>query len=210
MRRRIVWGVPAVLYALFCFWYTDCGGPLRADEIERYVTAFEGQGASAEQLAGVRRFLEADSGRQFLMVNVMDMADDPPDVEGAAPGESAQQLMNRYMEHMYRELLRRACHPVLMGLAVNRSMDLVGIEGAEEWTMAALMRWRSRRTMMEIVLHPEMRGRHAFKVAALDKTIAFPIETQLYLSDLRFLLGLMLLSGASLAHIATAGRRSQR
>ncbi len=151
--------------------------------------------------------MESDSGRQFLMVNVIDMAEDPPDVAGASPGESAQQLMGRYMEHMYKELLKRACHPVIAGDAVHTAMDLVGIEGAEEWTMAALMRWRSRRTMMEVVSNPETLGRHEFKIAALDKTIAYPIEPRLYLSDLRFLLALVLLSGTSLVHIATAGRR---
>jgi hypothetical protein len=210
MRRRFVWGVPACLYALFCFWYTDCGGPLRSDEIQAYVAAFERQGATPERLAMIRRFMETDSGRQFLMVNALDMAKDPPDVEGAAPGESAEQLMNRYMEHMYKELFKRGCHPVLVGDAVSRAVDLVGIEGAEQWTLAAVLRWRSRRTMMEIAANPETTARHAFKLAALDKTIAFPIEPQLYLSDLRFLLALLLVSGASLTHIATAGRRSQR
>ena len=100
-----------------------------------------------------------------------------------------------------------ACHPVMMGDAVHTAMDLVGIEGAEEWTMAALMRWRSRRAMMEVVSNPETLGRHEFKVAALDKTIAYPIEPRLYLSDLRFLLALVLLSGTSLVHIATASQR---
>ena len=58
MRRRFVWGVPALLYALFCFWYTDCGGPLRSDEIAGYLVAFERQGFTAEQQADVRSFME--------------------------------------------------------------------------------------------------------------------------------------------------------
>ena len=46
---------------------------------------------------------------------------------------------------------------------------------------------------MEVVTHPNMRSKHAFKVAALDKTIAYPVETVLYLSDPRFLLALILI-----------------
>ena len=46
---------------------------------------------------------------------------------------------------------------------------------------------------MEIITHPDMVGRHEFKIAALDKTIAYPIEMQLYLSDPRLLLALILL-----------------
>jgi len=46
---------------------------------------------------------------------------------------------------------------------------------------------------MEIVSNPKMRGKHAFKLAALNKTIAYPIESVIYLSDPRLLLGLILL-----------------
>lgn len=210
MRRRILWGVPAVFYALFAFWYTDCGGPLQPDEIDDYISQFEAADFTAEQSASIRQFMETDSGRQFLMVNALDMAKNPPDVPGAAAGESAEQLMGRYMEHMFKELLQRGCHPVMMGQAIHRAMDVVGIEGAEDWTSAAVLRWRSRRTMMEILANPELRGRHQFKLAALDKTIAYPIETQLYLSDLRVLLALVLLCGTALLHIATAGGRARR
>jgi hypothetical protein len=199
MNRRIwLWGVPALCYAVFFCWYTDLGGPLEPDEIAVYLEKFEAIGATPEFRTSIRRFMETDSGRQFLMVNILDMAENPPDVPGAEPGESAEQLMNRYMEHMYPELFKRACHPVTMGNAIYTTMDLVGIEGAEEWDLGALFRYRSRRSLMEIVTIPETLGRHEFKLAALDKTIAFPIETQIYLGDPRLLLALILFSAASL------------
>ena len=203
MRRRVaIWGIPALLYAAFFGWYTDLGGPLAPEEIERFLVGFEEQGSTPEVVERLREFMETDTGRQFLMLNALDMAEDPPDVPGAEPGETAEQLMNRYMEHMYVELFQRACHPVIVGDAVHTAMDRVGIEGAEEWTMGALFRYRSRRSFMEVVSNPETRSRHEFKVAALDKTIAYPIETRLYLGDPRLLLGLLLLAGASLADLA--------
>lgn len=208
-RRRLwIWGLPALLYAVFVFWYTDFGGPLAPDEIAGFVATLEASGANPDQLARIRRFMETDSGRQFLMVNLLDMNEDPPDVPGAEPGESASQLMGRYMEHMYPELFSRACHPVTMGNAVSTAMDIVGIEGAETWDVGALMRYRSRRSLMEIVVNPAMRGRHEFKMAALTKTIAFPIETQLYLGDPRLLLGLFLLGEAGLLDLFFARGRS--
>jgi len=110
--------------------------------------------------------------------------------------------MARYMEHMIPELLSRACHPTIMGDAVYTTIDLLGIEGAEQWTGGALFRYRSRRSFMEIIANPDIRGRHEFKLAALDKTIAYPIETTLYLGDLRLLLGLILLALTALLDIA--------
>ena len=138
------------------------------------------------------------------MVNIVDYAENPPNVEGAAPGESALELMDRYMEHMFAELFARACHPTVIGEAAFRALDLVGVEtldSAERWDMGALFRYRSRRTFIEIVTIPETMERHHFKVAALDKTIAYPIETQLNLGDPRFSLGLLLLAAAALGDL---------
>jgi hypothetical protein len=207
--RKWIWGVPAFFYLAFVSWYTDFGGPLREDEIAGYLAKFAGQGVSNEFLSRVRDFMATDTGRQFQMVNVIDYDEDPPDVEGAAPGESAEQLMGRYMEHMFRELLWRACHPTVMGVAAFRAMDLVGVEALErpeEWDMAAFMRYRSRRTFMEIVTIPETRGRHEFKVAAIEKTIAYPVETRIHLGDPRVSLGLGLFALASLLDLVVYRR----
>jgi hypothetical protein len=146
-----------------------------------------------EQGAIIEEFMREDSGRQFFVVNNIDMSENPQDVEGAQPGEDADQLMGRYMEHMYAELFKRASHPVFLGSAVSTAIDIVGIENAESWDSAALMRYKSRRAFMEIVSNPKMLGKHEFKIAALNKTIAYPVETVVYLSDPRLLLGLILI-----------------
>ena len=196
-----IWVSLLVIYVGFFLWYTNIGGKLDKEEIEFFLEKFE-ENASANsadpetynsQKNLIKRFMEEDTGRQFLMVNNIDMDDDPEDVEGAEPGESAERLLDRYMEHMYAQLLKRACHPVFAGNAVHPSMDLVGIEGAEIWDQAALMRYKSRRAFMEVVTHPNMGSKHAFKVAAMEKTIAYPVETVIYLSDPRLLLALILI-----------------
>lgn len=192
--RTKIWLVPALLYGVFVFWYTDFGGPLSDTEVDQIVKRMEASGRSPEMITYIEAFARQDTGRQFLMVNNIDMNENPPDVEGAKPGESASDLMDRYMEHMIPALLARASHPVLIGSAVYPALDLVGIEGAENWDQAALFRYKSRRALLEIVTNPAFNGKHYFKTAALEKTIAYPIETSLYLSDPRLLLGLLLLA----------------
>ena len=207
--RLKIWLVPALLYVLFFAWYTDFGGPLSDDEVDHYVAAMENNGRPAELVAFMKAFAKQDTGRQFLMVNNIDMNENPPNVEGAEPGDSAADLMGRYMAHMIPALLARACHPVLIGSAVYPSMDLVGIEGAENWDQAALFRYKSRRALLEIVTNPAFNGKHQFKTAALEKTIAFPIETSLYLSDPRLLLALLLLAlTALIENILMSKRRA--
>jgi len=193
-QRSKIWLSSALVYAAFVFWYTDFSGPLSDTEVDQFVVTMTENGSDPSTVAYLETFLRNDSGRQFLMLNALDMNDNPPDVEGAEPGESAQQLMDRYMKHMYPELLKRASHPVIFGQAAYTVLDNVGIENAEQWTDGAIFRYRSRRSFMDLVANPNIKGRHAFKLAALDKTIAYPIETSIYLGDMRLILGLILLS----------------
>ena len=190
-----IWASLIIIYLGFFFWYTDLGGKLDSEEIDFFLEKLQENNSDldSDMYESIKNFMENDSGRQFLMVNNVDINENPEDVEGAEPGESAESLLGRYMEHMYSQLLKRACHPVFAGKAVWTAMDIIGIEGAENWDQAALMRYKSRRAFMEIATHPDMFGKHQFKIAALEKTIAYPVETQLYLSDLRFILGLIFL-----------------
>ena len=203
------WLILGSVYIVFFFWYTDIEGALSQEEIQGFLNKHEQNiidnrlSPNLEELQlrmdFLRRFMEEDSGRQFIMVNNIEMDPDPGDVPGANSGESADELLSRYMEHMWPNLLKRASHPIFGGNAIWQSMDLVGIEGAETWDQMALMRYKSRRAFMEIITHPNMMDRHDFKVAAMQKTIAYPVEPFAYFSDLRIILGmLMVIIGLSI------------
>jgi hypothetical protein len=194
-----VWISLLVIYSSFFIWYTDLGGKLTDDEIEYYANKFESNALKDGRVIEPRikellqKFMEEDSGKQFIMVNVIDMSENPTFPDGTVSDESSDVLMNEYMEHMYVELFKRASHPAYFGNAVNGSMDIVGIENAEVWERAILVRYKSRRSFLEIVTHPDMNSKHKYKIAALEKTIAFPVENQFYLGDPRLLLGFILL-----------------
>lgn len=208
-RRLLLWLAPAALYAVFVYWYTDFGGPLTDAEIDNFVSSMQERGGDPGLIANLEQFFREDTGKQFLMLNAIDLNDNPPDVEGAAAGASASELMALYMEYMFPALLKRASHPVIYGDAVHSTIDLVGLDGAEQWTAGAIFRYRSRRTLMEIVGNPAMSERHEFKLAALDKTIAYPIETSLNPGDLRLLFGLLLLAFTALLDITLFKRHKQ-
>jgi hypothetical protein len=194
-----VWISLIVIYLSFFIWYTDLGGKLTDDEIEYYANKFESNASKDGRVLDpatkelLQKFMEEDSGKQFMMVNVIDMSETPTFPDGTVSEESPDILMNEYMEHMYGELFKRASHPAYFGGAINGSMDLVGIENAEVWETAALFRYKSRRSFLEIVTHPDMNSKHKYKIAALEKTIAFPVENQFYLGDPRLLLSFILL-----------------
>ena len=195
--RQLTFGLPLILWLLFTFWYTNTEGPLTDAEIEEFL-AFAAQTQPTMDATRVLTFMREDTGRQFVMVNILDMAAEPPPVTGAPPEMGAREMLDHYMEFMYPALLARASHPIFAGAAVAPAMDLDGIEGAEQWTTGALMRYRSRRDMLEIAMNPLFSERHEYKLAALEKTIAFPVEPMLYYADPRFLLALVLFSLAAL------------
>ncbi len=128
--RKKLWISSLLIYATFVFWYTDFSGPLSDSEVDQFVATLTEQGSDPQTTAYIENFLRNDRGRQFLMLNALDINDNPPDVQGAEPGESADQLMNRYMEHMYPELFKRASHPVIFGQAAYSALDIVGIKNA--------------------------------------------------------------------------------
>jgi len=198
--RMKIWLLPALFFALFLFWYTPSGGPLSDAEVDNFVVKMEANGSSPEAIAMIRQFGEEDTGKHFIMINNIDYDETPGNVAGAAPGENAQQLMDRYMGHMIPAMLSRGSHPVMMGPAAYRSIDVIGVEGVDTWDMGGLVRYRSRRDFLEIVTDQAFSGKHHFKAAALEKTIAFPVEPDFNLGDPRLLIGLLLLALTALAN----------
>jgi hypothetical protein len=192
-RTRWIWAILTGFYVVFFSWYTSFGGPLSDEEIAHYIELIERRvpAPPPERLAMMRKFLEEDTGDDFVMINVIDMYETPLQIEGVEPGETSDEVLGKYMEYMYPALFARACHPVIYGQAANTAMDLMNADGMERWTVGAGMRYRSRRDMLEIATNPAFAGSHEFKVAAMRKTIAFPIDPWVQLGDPRVVLALL-------------------
>ena len=208
-RPLVIWSVFVLLYAAFFAWYTNLRGPLTAAEVEHYMEIFAtSRDTDPERAARMRGFLEEDTGDDFIMVNSILMREEPLPEQGVQPGESSSEVLGRYMAYMWPALIQRASHPVLAGASVAPSLEVWGIEGAERWTNAGMMRYRSRRDMLEIAATPAFNGPHQFKIAAIEKTFAYPIEAQLQLGDPRLILGLLFFSLAAALHLAVGRRRT--
>jgi hypothetical protein len=197
MRRNVVlWTVLAALYLGFRLWYDGGGGPLTPEEVSRYVGILEARGADPARVEKLRTFLSEDGGRDFVMANFIDLAD--------APG--AQEELDRYMAHMYPAMFARAGHPVFGAPVVGPALDLWGIDGAEGWSLVGLVRYRSRRDMMEIVTDPAFADAHEFKGTSIQKTIAIPTQPFLLLGNPRWLLAGALVALGALLQLALPRR----
>lgn len=189
MRRSVwLWAGLVGLYLEFRLWYDGGGGPLTPAEVTTYLARFEARGVEPARLERLREFLAGDDGGDFVIANFIRFRDDP----------GAQADLDRYMAHMYPELFKRACHPVLAGPVVGAALDIWGIEDAELWSLVGLVRYRSRRDMLEISSNPAFADAHRFKQSAMEQTIAIPLEPFLNLASPRVWVGVALVAAGAL------------
>jgi len=201
-----IWLGAALLYAAFRGWYDNWRGPLRPDEIERFLTAMKGTpGAELNDLAVVRRFLEADDGREFLMLNLVRLAQgDVPHPSTGAP-TPAPALMREYIAGFLPTLIRHGGHPALHATKIGGYFDAWKVPPDPGWSLIGLMRYRSRRDMATIAIDSRFTGAHPFKAAALQETFSFPTAPRFaLLVGPRVWVGLVLALAAALLQLALA------
>lgn len=186
------WIVLGALYAAFFSWYTSFAGPLSEDEIEHYTALLisNGEGVNRDRWID---FMKSDTGDSFAMWNAVDLLETPQRIEGVDPEETTQQVIERYARPFFTLAIAHASHPVLSGSSAAPALDIWGIEGGDEWDQGVLVRYRSRRDVMEIMeeMLSSDSGIHSFKVAAVEKTIAFPLDPWFHPGDPRLLLALL-------------------
>ena len=187
-----LWAVLGVAYALFFYWYTPTGGPLTPEEIAHYETMLRARRPAGVDLEPWIEFMRSDTGDDFVMINALDLRDTPAPVPGVPAGATASEVMQRYVEPFFALAVRNAAHPVLMGAAAAPALDLWGIDGADRWDQGGLVRYRSRRDVMKQIEAIATSGEdiHQYKIAALEKTIAYPLDPWFHLGDPRLVLGL--------------------
>ena len=163
------------VYLGFRAWYDNWRGPLRADEIDHFLAlAAQGPGVGHTELSVLRRFLDDDDGREFVMCNLVRLQRAPLSHPLTGEAVSASSLMQEYVRGFLLVLFRYAGHPVVAARKVGGYVDAWQTAPDPGWTLAGMMRYRSRRDLMRLALHPGMRAAHPFKVLATAETFSFP------------------------------------
>ena len=198
-----IWFTAAVIYLAFRAWYDNWRGPLRPEEMGRYLERIRvSELTDTSDLDSLRRFMEEDDGREFIMLNLVRL--NPESVPDPETGEltSAGKLLSGYLGSFLPKLLRRAGHPLLQAKKVGGYIDTWNVEPDPGWSFMGYMRYRSRRDLLELVLAPEFSASHPFKMAAMPNTFSFPTQpvVSTYAGP-RIWAGLVLALVAALAHL---------
>lgn len=162
----LIWVSATLCYTAFYSWYVGFKSRLSTAEVDACCTILQ-QTWPEERIAPLRAFLARDTGREFYMANLLKLH------RHTASGERGSVVMQRYEKPFLKAILRRACHPIAVGIAASSAVECWGVNNAESWTVVALVRYRSRRDLMQILLTPSFQQIHLHKEQAVEKTIAF-------------------------------------
>jgi len=208
VRARWTWVTAVVLYGAFSFWYDSWRGPLTPPEIDDFLRR---AGASMEvapdRLASLRSFLEADDGREFFMLNLVRLHDGPVQVPSSVEEKPAREVLEGYAGVYMPALFWRAGHPAFFGRAAGGYVEHWGVEPDPHWSFAGVIRYRSRRDLMALVTDPRFAPAHAFKLAAIANTLAFPASPALVFFGPRIWVALVLALAAALGHLVYGRQR---
>jgi hypothetical protein len=190
----LIVGTALAVYALFWSWYVGFGRKMSADEIDRVMQQLAGgPEMTPDRLANIRRFFEQDDGQDFVMVNA---------IHFRKPEKESRALFARYGAAFRGPLLKRAGHPLIMGRAAASNLENVKCDMADHWSMAALVRYRSRADFAEMAMLFVGSQNHQWKLDAMEKTFAFPAAPWFLLAGPRWVVALAVALCAALVHIA--------
>jgi len=156
------------IYLIFLRWYKGGGKPLSTAEIEDYMARI-----GERQEASLRAFAEADDGRAFYNVNLVTLRAKAIYEDGRVFEGSSREANSKYGRAVLPELFKRASHPILL----SSTLGVLGSEASNsaKWERINLVRYRSRRDLLDMVASQRWQENNAHKRAAVELTEIYPV-----------------------------------
>jgi len=197
-----IWLTASALYLAFLYWYINWSGPIAAEEIDSYIEKFsKGSGAAHTDADVVRRFMEEDDGKEFVMQNFVTLHSGKMSHPVTGEQVNPQDVLAGYFKPFAKELFKRGGHPVFMTRKVGGYIDSWSCDKDPQWAATAMMRYKCRRDLIELASDQRFSDIHIFKTSAIDKTVSFPVQiTMSFFLRPRFYVPLGLVWLASMAH----------
>ncbi len=203
----INWSTFAVLYVLFLWWHGAFERPLSPKEIDFYLERL--YDISPEQdTSSLREALQKDTGKPIVMINAIKFRENPLPVNGNKADESIDEVFKKYSMYVGSFLIKRGSYPLYVGTANGQAASTWGIDNSEDWSSAVIVRYRSLRTLMKLATNSRFKDLHEYKIAAIEKTIAYPTQINLQIVGLQVLVLFILLSLALAIQFLIATRLS--
>lgn len=194
MRQSIIFGT---LYALFLLWHNRWfSKPLTTAEVDTFLAKLQADNERKETAdmneASFHTFLQADDGKPFYMVNLMQYREKAHYPDGSHPEvKTGQQANNLYGKAVVKELLKRGSYPVFLSSKLA-NLYHAG-EGTDFFEEVGIVRYRSRRDLLEMATSEQFRSAEPHKWASMEKTVVVPTRKFILLDPTVIMPALLLL-----------------
>jgi hypothetical protein len=195
MAPTLIWLIALLTYALFYCWYIGFRSSVTPAEIERTMAILDAGLVDETRKSHLRHFLANDDGKDFVMVNLLELA---------KPRKESSKNLNAYQKIFLGQLLRKAGHPILIARAASGNIENVACQEFDNWTAAGMVRYRSRRDLMEILPATIGSEHHELKLSALDKTFAFPASPWFVVGGPKLLVPLLIALIAAVTQLSVS------
>lgn len=196
-----IWVGATVIYGLFLLWHEPWPhSPLSTQELESTLQGIDAnQQVTEEEKQAFRSFFSNDDGKPFYNLNLMLFAEQAVYSDGVThPGiVTGSDANDAYAKMVLLQLLRRGSYPLWTSSKISNLLN-ERAPGADFFQEVAIVRYRSRRDMLNMIQDPDFKKGSPHKFAALAKNVAIPMRGGLVV-DLGLLVPLILLLAALMA-----------
>lgn len=202
-----------LVYAAFIGWYDGRGPALTAQETEGYISRIrviaQGAGLTPDEnlLRELKQLAASDDSEEFFMLNLINYRAQAVYPAGSGFGGTGLEADARYNEAIVPVLLKHGNHPVFLGTPMGRFID---VPGDVEWQRVAIVRYRSRRDLLEMVLDLAAKPIGIHKWASIEKTQVFPVRSMFDLVQTRGSVAALLAGIGFALHLLLRRRRFYR
>jgi hypothetical protein len=199
-------GVMAVLFAItfigaLAFWGDWSGGRMTRAEVDDYLEIIDDnlqwpEPMKSYMMASLREWGYADTGKEFMMLNMMRYHDELLDYPGAIDGfEGTPKEANYTYELGTKEIiLGQGGYPAAWGeVVLGRNVARADNSAANtDWNRVGFARYPNRRGFFRLMADPEYGKQSAYKLMGAHTNL-IPMEPEWVVPDLRIITGLVLL-----------------
>ena len=194
---KIFYAVLLLVYLLGLSWYGGSGDPVKDAELESYIKALTSnagvRGKDPDKSVNyMRRLAEKDDGNEFIMVNLIRFRETSLYSKDSPWADETDPMLadTRYGDGVIPLLLKRGSLPIFVSSVSGR---FINETTHDEWDMVAMVRYRSVRDMLQMMVEMSSTDLADHKWAAIEQTHVFPVKPKISLVSLRLMIGILLL-----------------
>ena len=178
-----IFSILAVVFFSFNLWYFPSGGPLTPEEIEKFKQkgsqySDRDDPSEIEKQKRILEFAMNDDGHSFYMVNLIRLREKSQYDESQPFSGTGIEANQRYGQAVIPLLLKRGSHPVFV-TKVLQEIIVLGFD-SPKWQQVAIVRYRSRRDLIEMATSEEFQNSAFHKWAAIESTLVIPTQGILF------------------------------